>query len=374
MFRYFWGSTLLSVLALGGGAALGWYTTGTVAGALSILFICAVLAVLEVSLSFDNAVVNATVLEHMTPKWRRIFLTWGILIAVFGMRVVFPLLIVVIAAGLGPWEAIRLALEQPAEYERIVTGARVGVAGFGGAFLAMVGLKFFFNSDKEVHWIAVVERQLAKLARVESVAIAIVLACLFGVSLMLTVPQALELIVSGIFGLLTFIAVDALGTLLGGPEGGTQAVAGAARSGFASFMYLELLDASFSFDGVIGAFALTNNLIVIALGLGIGAVFVRSMTIYLVEKGTLAAFRYLEHGAFWAILVLAAIMLVGARYHVPEVVTGLAGATLIAISFLWSLRYNKKNPDEAHIALVGGPTGDGIEVAVTPEETREVVR
>ena len=119
------------------------------------------------------------------------------------------------------------------------------------------------------------------------------------------------------------------------------------RSGLGGFLYLNVLDASFSFDGVIGAFALSNNMIVIALGLSIGAMFVRSMTIHLVRKGTLAAYRFLEHGAFWAIIVLGAIMLLSARFHIPETVTGLIGAILIGLSFWWSVRYNRKHPDAA---------------------------
>jgi len=123
------------------------------------------------------------------------------------------------------------------------------------------------------------------------------------------------------------------------------------RSGFGGFMYLQVLDASFSFDGVIGAFALSNNLVIIGLGLGIGAIFVRSMTIHLVDKGTLAEFRFLEHGAFWAILALAAIMLVGAHYHIPEVFTGLIGAVLIGLSWWWSVRHNKREAAALREAL-----------------------
>jgi uncharacterized protein len=117
----------------------------------------------------------------------------------------------------------------------------------------------------------------------------------------------------------------------------------AARGGFGAFLYLEILDASFSFDGVIGAFALTQNLFIIAIGLGIGAMYVRSMTIMLVEKGTLAHYRYLEHGAFYAILILSVIMYVQTLTHIPEVITGLGGAALIGISLWSSIRYNRRN-------------------------------
>ena len=106
-------------------------------------------------------------------------------------------------------------------------------------------------------------------------------------------------------GLLTFTAVELLGHLLDTRRGARDL---ARAGGLGAFLYLEVLDASFSFDGVIGAFALTQNLFLIAIGLGIGAMYVRSMTIMLVERKTLAQFRYLEHGAFYSILALSVIM------------------------------------------------------------------
>jgi hypothetical protein len=341
--KYYRGSLLFTALCLALAAWLGWALTGTVAGTLAVLWIVLVLGVLEVSLSFDNAVVNATVLRHMDIVWRQRFLTWGIVVAVFGMRILFPLAIVAIAAKVGPFEALRLAAGNPAEYERIISGAHVGIAGYGGAFLAMVGLKFFFDSEKEVHWIAAIEKQLVRLSNIEACEIAIVLLALYGVSTLLPAADANTYLVAGIFGLLTYIGVEALGSLLQAPDEATGAVV---RAGIASFLYLEVIDASCSFDGVIGALALSNNMFVIALGLGIGAMFVRSMTIMLVDKGTLSEYRYLEHGAFWAILALAAIMLVSARVHVPETVTGLIGAALIGLSLWWSIRHNRLNPDD----------------------------
>ena len=363
MFSYFKGATVFTIICLGLAVWLGWATTGTVTGTLGMLWIVAVLGVLEVSLSFDNAVVNATVLKDMSPVWRQRFLTWGIAFAVFGMRIIFPLAIVAIAASVGPIEAVRLAASDPAEYERIITGAHIGISGFGGAFLAMVGLKFFFDQDKDIHWIDVVERRLARFASIHALEIGLVLLALYGVSRWLTDAEALTFIVSGIFGLLAHIAVEAVGALLQPPdmghgqgkaEPGVDLAATAAKSGLAGFLYLNVLDSAFSFDGVIGAFALSNNIFVIALGLGIGAMFVRSMTIMLVDKGTLAQYRYLEHGAFWAILVLAAILLVGARFHIPEVFTGLIGAVLIGLSIWSSARHNKANPVAEDAVLPDG--------------------
>jgi hypothetical protein len=320
---------------------LGWALTGSVQGMAGVIWIVIVLGVLEVSLSFDNAVVNAAVLKDMPPIWRARFLTWGMVIAVFGMRILFPLAIVAIAAKLGPVATVELAAEHPAEYERIITSAHIGISGFGGAFLAMVGLKYFFDQEKEVHWIGIVEERLCRLASVDAIEIGIVLLSLYGVSLLLPPSDAFTLLKAGIFGLLAFLVVEAINSVLE-PEEGTGVVV---RAGIAGFLYLNLLDSAFSFDGVIGAFALSNNIFIIALGLGIGAMFVRSMTVLLVERGTLAEYRYLEHGAFWAILVLAAIMLLSARFYVPEVVTGFIGAVLIGLSLFASARYNRLNPE-----------------------------
>jgi hypothetical protein len=346
IYKYFTWAFNFSALGLIGGAALGYAATGTVAGAVSTAFIVAVLGVLETSLSFDNAVVNASVLKDMEEKWRRRFLTWGILIAVFGMRVIFPLLIVAVAAGLDPIEAVRLAMFQPADYAAILTGAHVGIAGFGGAFLFMVGLKYFFDAEKAVHWIGGVERHLVRFARIESFGLALVLVVIYGISRFLG-DHAMEFLVSGMLGLVAFVAVEGIGSFM---EASDDQVTAVHRAGAASFVYLEVLDASFSFDGVIGAFALSSNLFVIAIGLGIGAFYVRSMTLMLVDRGTLAEYRYLEHGAFWAILCLAGIMFAQTLVEIPEAVTGLIGAALIGAALLSSIRHNRR---EALLAAPG---------------------
>ena len=329
-------------------ALAGWYawaSTGSVSATLGILWIVLVLSILEVSLSFDNAVVNATVLREMDPVWQRRFLTIGILIAVFGMRIVFPIAIVAIAAQVGPFEAISLSLNDPEEYERIVEGAHIGIAGFGGAFLAMVGLTFFFDNDKEVHWIAAIEHTINKFSNVPAVEIGLVLILVYTVSTMLPPEETITFLTAAILGLVTFIAVNAIAAIIEEREARKKAAGQIVKSGLGGFLYLEVLDASFSFDGVIGAFALSNNMVIIALGLSVGAMFVRSMTIHLVKTGTLAQYRYLEHGAFWAIIVLGIIMLLSARYHIPETITGLLGAILIGVSFWWSVRYNRANPE-----------------------------
>ena len=345
LMKFYKGSILFTAVCLALGFWYGWSQTGDLAATASMLWIILVLSILEISLSFDNAVVNAAVLKDMDDIWQRRFLTWGMVIAVFGMRVIFPLAIVAIAAGLGPMAALDLSLNNPQQYEAIVSSAHVGIAGFGGAFLAMVGLSFFFDGEKDVHWIVWVEKKLAVISNIKAAEIAVLLIALYFVSRMLPADEALVFMVAGTMGLVCFIAVEAISTILEMRDQALAMQGAVVRSGLGGFLYLNVLDASFSFDGVIGAFALSNNMVIIALGLSIGAMFVRSMTIHLVKQGTLAEYRYLEHGAFWAIIVLGAIMLLSAKFHIPETVTGLIGAILIGLSLWWSIRHNRRNPD-----------------------------
>lgn len=344
---YFKWAFIVTALGLALGGVVGWLYTGTVSGTFSIFFICAVLAILEISLSFDNAVVNANKLKTMTPKWQRRFLTWGILIAVFGMRIVFPLAIVVVAAGIGPIAALDLAIYRPREYAQIMQEAHLGIAAFGGSFLMMVALTFFFDKKKKVHWLTPIERSLTRAADMRGIEITFVLLMILLFSTLLGPEDGPEFMTAAIWGLVTFLIVDATRHLL---DRANQSRNAAAQGGLGAFLYLEVLDASFSFDGVIGAFALTSNIFVIAIGLGIGAMYVRSMTIMLVEKGTLAEYRYLEHGAFYAIFILGIIMYCQTMMHIPEVITGLGGAILIGVALLSSIRYNRRAADGGEAA------------------------
>ena len=172
--RYFLWSFIVTFCGLVLAFLLGWEAGGP-GGAVSFLIIAAALAVLEISLSFDNAIVNANKLNTMRPEWRRRFLTWGILIAVFGMRIVFPLAVVAVAANIGPWAALKLAATEPQEYARIIDGAHLSIAAFGGTFLMMVALTYFIDEHKEVDWIGVLECRLRSCASVRGLEIALVL-------------------------------------------------------------------------------------------------------------------------------------------------------------------------------------------------------
>ena len=333
------------------------------------LALVAILAVLEISLSFDNAVVNATVLVRMSEFWQKIFLSIGVIIAVFGMRLVFPLLIVGITAQLNPVEAVRLALEKgdpdtPGTYGYLLHEAHPAIAAFGGMFLLMLFLNFVFE-EREITWLSWIEKPLAKIGRLDQLSVVVALVVL-GVAAYTvgdhadtqTAERISTVLFSGVLGIATYLLVNGLGELFNvdddedeevTEEGGhvtiqrnKKATVAVGKAAFFLFLYLEILDASFSFDGVIGAFAITSDPIIIAIGLGVGAMFIRSMTIFLVRKGTLSEYVYLEHGALWAIGALAVILLVTIEYEVPEVVTGLIGVGFIALALISSVVRNRR--------------------------------
>ncbi|MFF9394645.1 DUF475 domain-containing protein [Streptomyces griseoluteus] len=372
----------------------GWSFAITAIGLVAAVFyggwkafgIVAILSVLEISLSFDNAVVNAGILKKMNAFWQKIFLTVGVLIAVFGMRLVFPVVIVAISAKLGPIEAVNLALNNKDRYQELVTDAHPAIAAFGGMFLLMIFLDFIFE-DRDIQWLRWIERPLAKLGKVDMLSVCIAMIVLLITSFTFAthahqhggahVDKAQTVLIAGIAGLITYMVVGGLSgyfedKLEAEEEAEHEAEEEAARSGkprsavklagqaaFFMFLYLEVLDASFSFDGVIGAFAITNDIVLMALGLGIGAMYVRSLTVYLVRQGTLDDYVYLEHGAHYAIGALAVILMVTIQYEINEVVTGLVGVVLIAWSFWSSVRRNRA------LAASGGDAGSSEKTEVS---------
>lgn len=298
------------------------------------------LSVLEISISFDNAVVNAIVLKKMSEVWKRRFLTWGMIIAVFGMRFFFPLLIVSITGGVSLTESFQMAISKPEQYSKMMLNSHLSVSSFGGAFLLMVFLHFFINEEKKSHWITFIEAPIQKVAHFSSAELIIALLTLMGIFQFIPAPMNVTFLVSALWGIIVYMIVHGLSELLGGP---VIAKIKWMSSGLGLFMYLEVLDASFSFDGVVGAFALSTDLFVIMVGLSVGAFFVRGLTLYLVEKETLNQFAYLEHGAFYALGTLAFFMLFDPFFHFSEWTTALSGATILVISVLWSIYVDRKN-------------------------------
>lgn len=316
----------------------------------------AILIVVELVFSFDNAAVNAKYLERLNPFWQKMFLTVGMLIAVFGMRLVFPFVVVCLGGGVTPWEAWELAWKRedasvPGSYGYILHEAHAGIAAFGGLFLLMLFLDFLFDDERELTWLGFLERPAQKLAGVGSMPALISLSVLaLSAQFLASDKKFGTVLFAGVLGIGTYLLVSGISGAMEAREaemdenfkkGGGVQLAG--KAAFSLFMFLEVLDASFSFDGVIGAFAITTDPLIIALGLGIGALFVRSMTIYLVRTGAMAEYRYLEHGAHWAIGALAILLMVTIRYEIPEIVIGLTGIVFIVLAFRASIKANKQD-------------------------------
>ncbi len=346
---FFWPVLVSGVILTG-----SWLTGGP-----RVLADVALLAVLEVSMSFDNAVVDATVLRRLPRFWQRLYLTAGVAVAVLGMRFALPLLFVCGATGLPPQAAIGLAVKDPALYHRIIDAAAPALIPFGEIYLLMIFLDFVFES-REVSWLRPVEHLLARLGRMENLSVVLAIAAI-GLTAVADGRHHLTILLSGLAGLVTYLAVNGVARICvpreeGGPARGRQALV--------LFCYLEILDASFSFDGVIGAFAISHDLLVIAAGLGIGALFVRTLTLQLVRRGVLSEFIYLEHGAHWAIGALAITMIVKFRYDLSGTVTGLIGIAFILAAFISSARARRYVPHHARHHTRPRRVRSGLLVAV----------
>ncbi|WP_042419098.1 DUF475 domain-containing protein [Streptacidiphilus anmyonensis] len=323
-----------------------------------------ILAILEISLSFDNAVINATVLRRMSPFWQRIFLTVGVLVAVFGMRLVFPLLVVGLTAHIAPLTVLQLALDSSRTYHGLsyaehLDAAHPAIAAFGAAFLLMIFLDFL-SGEKELRWFGPLERLMERFGRIERLPVILTLGALLLAARLFAGDRTETVLLAGVAGVLTYLLATGLADrfeAVGVPDGNGEdaaaerapaprprrsAVHVAGKAAFVLFVYLEILDASFSFDGVVGAFAVSQNIFQIALGLGIGAFYIRSLTVHLVRRGTLDDYVYLEHGAHYAIGALALILMASIRYQIPEVVTGLIGVAFIALALYGSVLRNRR--------------------------------
>ncbi|MBR2164647.1 MAG: DUF475 domain-containing protein [Campylobacter sp.] len=315
--KYFYSSFILTILGLVAAYFLGGFVA---------VYICVLLIILEVSLSFDNAVVNARILRHMSQVWQRRFIIYGIPIAVFGMRFLFPILIVSIAADMGMLQTLNLALNNPDEYHHALHSNKNQIYIFGGGFLLMVFLSFFFE-EKETKWIRFLEDNHLIKTFSKSQNITLFIAILTGIILIMLTQNST-------YAIAYFSAIVLhLGLGMFDEIFSTSGI----KSGIMGFLYLEVLDASFSFDGVIGAFAMSQDIFIIMIGLGIGAMFVRSLTIYMVRQKILESFIYLEHGAHYAILALAVIMFIKIFYEVSEIITGTASMLFIALALIHSV-------------------------------------
>lgn len=333
---------LMSHFRFSGILAVVCFALAYVYAGLNGLFAAAVLAVLEISFSFDNAVVNAGILQHWNHYWRTIFLTLGMAVAVFGMRLLFPLIVVSQTSDMSIASAWNLAMNDPNAYSAALISHHAEVLAYGGAFLFLVFFNFLFDPEKDLHWHSWLEGKMASLGRIDSISVLVTLAILAVMMHIVPESEKVAVLTAGVYGVITYLAVEFIGNLLESEEDDVNVAKVVSTGSIGGFLYLEMLDASFSFDGVIGAFAITSDIIIIMLGLCVGAFFVRSMTTYLVDKGTLQSYKFLEHGAHYAIGALALIMMLSIKHEVPEIVTGLIGIAFIAWSVISSVVSDRK--------------------------------
>ena len=345
--EHFRGSFIFTIIGLI--LAYFWAHYMNLGSELGALFSVFVLGVLEVSLSFDNAVINAAKLEKMSPLWQHRFLTWGMVIAVFGMRFLFPIFVVAIFSKIGILKVLNMAFSDPELYSHYLKVSHPAIITFGGAFLIMLFFSYFFNHEKDLHWIKPIEEKMAALGHFKSIGITITLLLILLTQHLAPEGHRLEILFSGVWGIVLFLLMEGLShfiehhNLKNNCNNSKEKHTGFSlkNSCFVNFLYLELIDASFSLDGVLGAFALSKDIFIITIGLSIGAMFVRSLTIMLVEKKTLKEYKFLEHGAHFAIGALALIMFISAIKEVSEVVTGTIGLVFILSALYSSIKENK---------------------------------
>lgn len=322
----------------------------------SAVALTAILIAVEIVFSFDNAAVNAKYLVRLNDFWQKMFLTAGVLVAVVGMRLVFPFVIVCLSGGISPWRAVHLALErgdaeQPGSYGYILNQAHPSIAAFGGTFLLLLFLDFVFDTDRQELWIKPIERPLRRIGRLNVVSVIVTGGLLLIADrTFIGAAHRSEVLFAGLLGIVIYLIVNSFSTVMEHREeelddqmSDEEPVGLSGRAALSIFVFLEVLDATFSFDGVIGAFAITPDPILIMMGLGVGALCVRSMTVYLVREGTLAQYRYLEAGAHWAIGALALLLFVSIEVHLGEITIGLVGIGFIVAAWLSSIRANHRD-------------------------------
>lgn len=321
----------------------GLITIGSILGVLlgygvQATIITLILIAVELAFSFDNAVVNAKVLSKMSNFWQVMFLTVGAAIAIFGMRLVFPILLVSITAGLSWSDVINLALNHPQEYAEKLHESHVQLAAFAGAFLLMLALHFFVDDGRDVYWLTHMERRVQGWSA--WVPAAVTTALIVVASLLPFNHEPKETLIAGLLGVAIYGAIHMFSERFSrlGNSNGKAIAKQVGMAGFISFMYLQVLDITFSFDGVLGAFAVTGDVVLIGIGLGVGALWVRSLTVFMVRRGTLDTMLYVEHGAYYAIGILASLMLISIFVNVPDLIAGLAGVGVITASIIASRR------------------------------------
>jgi hypothetical protein len=316
-----------------------WIVVGWQLG-LAALFTVLVLTLLETTFSADNAVINSRVIVTMSPIWQKLFMTVGIFTAVFVVRFILPVVIVMITGNLSFSEVFNLISSDAKGYAEHLHEAEPLINAFGGTFLVLIALKYFMDRSKEVHWLKKIERHLARLGQFENMRIFIMLIAVMIIFFTVNPAHHTAVLMATILAIILHVGLELLGTIMEHRQRKTSGVGQkVGLVALSAFLYLEILDASFSLDSVIGAFAMTSDVILIMAGLGAGALWVRAITIHLVRSNTLTRFKFLEHGAHWAIAFLGGVMLAKLYgVELSEWLIGSMGLVLIGLAIWWSTR------------------------------------
>lgn len=295
----------------------------------TIIITVAGLCLFEVISSIDNAIINAEVLSTMHEKARKWFLFWGLLIAVFLIRGLLPWLIVwAVMPALGPVGAFTATFSNdPHVHEAIESSAPILLAG-GGTFLVFLFFHWLFLDPKHF---GLRGEQFFMRQGVWFYAV---------VSLLLTTIVWLALQRNPMMAFGAVVGSSAFFITHGFKENAAQSEKELMKEGLSDIskiFYLEVIDATFSIDGVLGAFAFTLSVPLILLGNGLGAFVVRELTLGNIER--VKKYIYLKNGAMYSILFLGAIMLLDSfGVEIPAWVSPIMTFSVVGYFFLKSQR------------------------------------
>lgn len=297
---------------------------------LTAVLIVAGLVLFETISSVDNAIINAEVLSTMGQKARKWFLVWGLFIAVFLLRGLLPWLIVwVVNPSLGPVGALTAALSSDPSVAHAIEGSKHILLSGGGIFLIFLFFHWLFLEPKNY---GIRGEMFFQKQGVWFYAV---------VSIILSVVVWFALRIEPLMAFGAVVGSTAFFITHGFKENAKQAEEqllqknGSSLSDMSKILYLEVIDATFSIDGVIGAFAFTLSVPLILLGNGIGALVVRQLTLGNIER--IKKYAYLKNGAMYSVLVLGTIMLLDSfGFHIPPWLSPIATSLSVGYFFLKS--------------------------------------
>lgn len=300
------------------------------------------LAAVEFSLSMENMAITKGLVGRLSRFWVRLYLTLGVLIAVLFVRLLLPILLVSIGLASSPAHVLGMAAGHPVQYAVALHKVYPEISAFGGVFLALLFLNRMINEPTEVRWIKPLEDGLAwlgkRVGRAEMILV-VPLLILFG-----TVSMAV--VDAGCAGMLVFLLMSCIHEPAEGEKAGsiskTAKVVGTAA--LLLFMRMEVIDASQSLDGVIAAFSISQDILDVCIGLGLGALLVRSLTALAVRTESLSDEKvpYLEPAAHWAMGLLGGSMIVGEWVTIPDMMSGIASTAVITAALIHSWIERKK--------------------------------